>query len=163
VIKPFDWSYTTEYKGTVCGSGSDLAFTPTGVQLPIQLLKLPDPILFYSSVDLFEDELADNGMSLLTVKIRVMPQRMLLLSRFFLRLDGVVVRIRDTRVYIEFATRQVLREYTAREETYMVIKQKLGARHDVASIMRDPDRLTALCPVVESSMEQLILPPRTDT
>jgi type 2A phosphatase activator TIP41 len=134
------------------------AFAPTEMQLPIHLLKVPDPILFYSSVDLFEDELADNGMSLLTVKIRVMPQRMLLLSRFFLRLDGVVFRIRDTRVFIEFETLQVLREYTAREESYEAVKQKLGGRHDAASIMRDPDRLTALCPVVESSTEQLVLP-----
>jgi type 2A phosphatase activator TIP41 len=163
VIKPFDWSYTTDYKGTVLYSSpsgvSNLpAFAATDKQLPINLLKRPDPILFYSSVDLFEDELADNGMSLLTVRIRVMPQRMLLLSRFFLRLDGVIIRIRDTRVFIEFETLQVLREYTAREESYDVVKRKLGARDDVASIMRDPDRLTALCPIVESSTEQLILP-----
>lgn len=158
MIKPFDWSYTTDYKGTVVPGASNMAFAPTDKALPIHLLKLPDPIMFYSSVDLFEDELADNGMSLLTVKIRVMPQRMLLLARFFLRLDGVVFRIRDTRVFIEFEPRLVLREYTAREESYEAVKQKLGARHDVAGIMRDPDKLTALCPVVESSIEQLELP-----
>jgi type 2A phosphatase activator TIP41 len=65
VIKPFDWSYTTDYKGTVYSNpdASSLpAFAPTEMQLPIHLLKVPDPILFYSSVDLFEDELADNGM-----------------------------------------------------------------------------------------------------
>jgi type 2A phosphatase activator TIP41 len=88
---------------------------------------------------------------------------MLLLSRFFLRLDGVVFRIRDTRVFIEFETMQVLREYTAREESYEAIQRKLGVRHDVASIMRDPDKLTALCPVVESSTEQLVLPPKVDS
>jgi type 2A phosphatase activator TIP41 len=154
VIKPFDWSYTTDYKGTVSGP----AFGPTEERLPIHLLKIPDPILFFASVDLFEDELADNGMSLLTVKIRVMPQRMLLLSRFFLRLDGVIFRIRDTRVFVEFEQRLVLREYTAREESYAVVKQKLGARHDVAGIMRDPDKLAEVCPVVESRTEQLVLP-----
>jgi TIP41-like family len=158
VIKPFDWSYTTDYKGTVACPSPGLAFAPTDMHLPIHLLKIPDPILFYSSVDLFEDELADNGMSLLTVKIRVMPQRMLLLARFFLRLDDVIFRIRDTRVYIEFGPRLVLREYTAREESYEAVKQKLGSRYDVAGIMRDPDQLSALCPVVESSTEQLVLP-----
>jgi type 2A phosphatase activator TIP41 len=163
VIKPFDWSYTTDYKGTVsCPSPGGMAFAPTEMQLPIHLLKLPEPILFFSSVDLFEDELADNGMSLLTVKIRVMPQRMLLLARFFLRLDGVIVRIRDTRVYVEFDTRLVLREYTAREERYEAIKQTLGARPDVAAIMRDPDKLTALCPVVETIMEQVVLSPSAE-
>lgn len=72
----------------------------------------------FDEVVLYEDELADNGISLLTVKIRVMPERLFILCRFFLRLDGVLFRIRDTRVYIDFSTGEVIREYQAREETY---------------------------------------------
>lgn len=57
-------------------------------------------------------------MSILTVKMRVMPERLLLLSRFYMRLDGVLFRIRDTRVFVEFGTKEVIREYTVRELPY---------------------------------------------
>jgi hypothetical protein len=133
------------------------AFAPTSDGLPIQLLMRRDPLLFSGTLDLFEDELADNGMSLLVIKYRVMPDRMLVLSRFFLRLDGVIFRIRDTRLFIEFGTREVIREYTAREETYAQVKQKLGNRDDIASVMREPDLLTELCPVVETVRDRLVL------
>jgi type 2A phosphatase activator TIP41 len=73
-------------------------------------------------VDLYEDELADNGISLYTIKIRVMPSRLLLLARFFLRLDDVIFRIRDTRVYVEFETGEVLRDYAVMEDRYAALK-----------------------------------------
>jgi type 2A phosphatase activator TIP41 len=165
VVKPFDWSYSTDYKGSVLyKQPSDNttqalpSFQATDRKLPIGLLSQPDPILFFSSIDLFEDELADNGMSLLTAKVRVMPHRLLLLCRFFLRLDGVIFRIRDTRVYIEFETGEIIREYTAREEKYDTIKSRLGSTVDATSFMRDPDQLSKLCPIVETTAESLILP-----
>ena len=165
VIKPFDWSYTTDYKGTLLPksppseTNSTLPlFTPSSEPLPVHLLTRPDPIVFYNSTDLFEDELADNGMSVLTTKVRVMPQRLLVLSRFFMRLDDVLFRIRDTRIYIEFDTGEVVREYTAREERYDVVKKKLGGGGDVAGLMREPDKLLGVCPVVETVREKLVLP-----
>jgi type 2A phosphatase activator TIP41 len=165
VVKPFDWSYSTDYKGSIFSkqplddnTQESPAFRTTDRKLPLRLLSQPDPILFFSSIDLFEDELADNGMSLLTVKVRVMPRRLLLLSRFFLRLDDVIFRIRDTRVYIEFETGEVIREYTAREEKYDAIKSQLGSAVDATSFMRDPDQLAKVCPIVETSLEGLLLP-----
>jgi type 2A phosphatase activator TIP41 len=89
-------------------------------------LRRPDPILFFDEVDLYEDELGDNGMSLLSIKIRVMPARLLLLSRFFLRLDDVIFRIRDTRVYVEFESGQVIRDFTSMEGLYTTVKEVLG-------------------------------------
>ena len=97
-------------------------------------LRRPDPILFFDEVDLYEDELGDNGMSLLSIKVRVMPARLLLLSRFFLRLDDVIFRIRDTRVYVEFETGQVIRDYTAMEGPYAKLKEVF--RHEDALIFR---------------------------
>jgi type 2A phosphatase activator TIP41 len=47
---------------------------------------------------------------------------MLLLSRLFMRLDDVVVRIRDTRVYADFDSDTVLREYTAREAAFDAVR-----------------------------------------
>jgi type 2A phosphatase activator TIP41 len=72
---------------------------------------------------LYEDELADNGITMLSCKIRVMPSRLLLLARFFMRLDNVLLRLRDTRVYVDFETEEVIREYVAKEEAYEKVCQ----------------------------------------
>jgi len=155
VIKPFDWSYSTDYKGTTPKGPS---FERSNTPIPIALLTRPDPILFFDEVMLYEDELADNGIAMLSCKIRVMPDRLLLLTRFFLRLDDVVLRIRDTRVFVEFKTGQVIREYTAREEKYETLKQKLQSRReDPPSMMRDPNKLAELMPVVERTLESLVV------
>lgn len=108
---------------------------------------------------LYEDELADNGITMLSIKIRVMPARLLLLSRLFMRLDDVLFRIRDTRVFVEFETGEVLREYTAREEKFEVIREKLAGRRgeDVSSTMRDPNRLAEYLPIMEQKLEGLVV------
>ena len=67
--------------------------------------------------------MADNGITMLSCKIRVMPQRMLLLCRFFMRLDNVLVRLRDTRVYVDFGKGEVTREYQGKEERYETVRQ----------------------------------------
>ena len=121
VVKPFDWSYSTDYKGTLRSPSPP--FENTESSIPLKLLKRPDPILFFDEVILYEDEMADNGITMYSCKIRVMPERLLLLCRFFMRLDNVLLRIRDTRVYVEFATGEVIREYVAKEEKYEVVRQ----------------------------------------
>lgn len=121
VVKPFDWTYTTDYKGSLY-HGSP-AFEPTTTPIPLHLLKLPDPILYYDEIVLFADEMADNGETMLSIKIRVMEERMLLLSRHFMRLDNVLLRIHDTRIFIEFATGEVIREHLFREDTYKSLKE----------------------------------------
>ncbi|OAL47905.1 TIP41-domain-containing protein [Pyrenochaeta sp. DS3sAY3a] len=151
VVKPFDWSYSTDYKGTM---PSAPALQPTDTPIPLALLRRPDPIDFFDEVMLYEDELADNGIAMLSCKIRVMPARLLLLVRFFMRLDDVVFRIRDTRVFVEFGTNEVIREYTAREEKYEDVRKKLaGRKEDVLAIMRDPNRLAEYIPIVEKSID----------
>ena len=121
VVKPFDWSYSTDYKGTLRSSFP--SFETTTTPIPIELLKRPDPILFFDEVILYEDEMADNGITMYSCKIRIMPARLLLLCRFFMRLDNVLLRIRDTRVYVDFGTGEVIREYVAKEEKYEVVRQ----------------------------------------
>ena len=156
VGKPFDWSYTTDYKGALAPSAPP--FAETGKQIPLELLKRQDPILFFDDVMLYEDELADNGITMLSCKIRVMPARLLLLCRFFMRLDNVLLRLRDTRVYIDFDTREVIREYVAREEEYEKVRDILASRrHDVAAQLREPNQLVDLLPVVDRSLESVTL------
>ena len=162
VVKPFDWSYSTDYRGNEHEGhgegGQPPKFQTTDEQIPLELLKRPDPILFFDDVMLYEDELADNGIAMLSVKVRVMPARMLLLCRFFMRLDNVLVRLRDTRVYVDFERSEVIREYVAREEDYEKVRVSLASRRDdVAAVLREPNQLVELLPVVERSLEKVVL------
>jgi type 2A phosphatase activator TIP41 len=132
-------------------------------------LRRPDPILFFDEVDLYEDELGDNGMSLLSIKIRVMPARLLLLSRFFLRLDDVIFRIRDTRVYVEFETGQVIRDFTSMEGAYSALKEvhifaviglifkMVPNQEDFGQYLRDANWVVQRLPVVEHILEEAIV------
>lgn len=174
IVKPFDWSYSTDYKGTL--SPSARPFETTTKPIPIELLKRPDPILFFDEVVLYEDELADNGIAILSCKIRVMPGRLLLLSRFFMRLDHVLIRLRDTRIYVDFETREVIREYQSKECEYEKVRQVrasslhctesfpsncqqmlAGTRDDIPALMRDANRLSELLPLVAKHSERVIL------
>lgn len=175
VVKPFDWSYSTNYKGSL--RQSTPAFKATDKPIPLELLKRPDPIVFFDEITLYEDEMADNGITLLSCKIRVMPARLLLLCRFFMRLDNVLVRIRDTRVYVEFATGEIIREYVAKEDKYEAIrqvhsslptsytegldidiKQKLCMKGlDAPAQLREPNNLNDLLPVVDKTQEHLFV------
>lgn len=169
VVKPYDWSYSTTYRGTVTSTPSlppppppqpssastptsastttttdtpadtdskeaqqqlkekdapkTFEFQPTDQPIPLELLKRRDPILFFDDVMLYESELDDNGISVLSVKVRVHERRMLLLARLLMRLDNVLVRVRDTRVYVDFAADRVTREYTARELGFEDVKR----------------------------------------
>ncbi|KAJ1673333.1 Tap42 interacting protein, partial [Spiromyces aspiralis] len=66
VVKPFDWTFTTNYPGRCLGS---LEFVQTTkYSIDYDKLREPEPILFYNEVMLFEDDLGDNGMSRLSFK-----------------------------------------------------------------------------------------------
>ena len=66
VIKPFDWTFSTDYQGTLLG---DWKIEPTNVKIDLNKLMQKEKILFYNDLTLFEDELHDNGTALLSVKI----------------------------------------------------------------------------------------------
>ncbi|OTB17859.1 hypothetical protein K445DRAFT_56531 [Daldinia sp. EC12] len=160
VVKPYDWSYSTTYRGTVIPP-SKFEFSPSDKPIPIELLKRRDPILFFDEVMLYESELDDNGISVLSVKVRVHERRMLLLARLFMRLDNVVVRVRDTRVYVDFVAEEVTREYTAKELGFEDVKRKLlmtGLVPDAVTIaLRDANKIADLLPTVEQTLEGVSL------
>jgi len=116
VVKPFDWTFTTEYRGTVEGEEFAALIEETDERIDLERLKVKEKILFYDDVCLYEDELGDNGSSMLSVKIRCMPTSFFLLMRFFLRVDDVLVRIIDTRLYHVAGTQHFLREFVFKEE-----------------------------------------------
>ncbi|OLL22450.1 Type 2A phosphatase activator TIP41 [Neolecta irregularis DAH-3] len=148
IVKPFDWTYSTEYSGTLNG-----VLNRTDESIPLVRLRRPDPILLYDEVVLYEDELADNGTALLSVKVRVMPARLLLLSRFYMRLDDVIFRIRDTRIFVEFSTNEVIREYVEKEDIYEDVKRKVPPGRDTGAFFRDPQWVSENLSVVKERNE----------
>lgn len=214
IVKPFDWTFSTDYKGSLLpktlppnpsdmttsdstnqptetdrsqivntGEGGDavsstssqlqrqqqqhnqmqhsdrrqasntksLIVEETTDRIDVNKLKVREEILFYDDVTLFEDELADHGTSQYSVKVRVMPKCLFILARFYLRIDGVLARINDTRVYHEFSKRHLLREFTNREAKLNTLN------HLPISTITNPNELTNHLPLIRSSYEKITL------
>ncbi|KAL4232786.1 hypothetical protein ACF0H5_007473 [Mactra antiquata] len=152
VVKRFDWTFTTPYKGTLLGEGStELKVEATDERIDIEKLKVREKIHFYEDILLFEDELSDNGSSLINVKIRVMPTSFFILLRQFMRVDSVILRILDTRIYHEAGKNYILREHCIKE----------AKAEDVQvppHIVTDPNEMSRLLPVKTETFEKLIFP-----
>lgn len=114
-VKPFDWTYSTDYKGTISGDPNAVTVMETDDRINIEKLKVREKIAYFEQAILFEDELADHGCAVLNVKIRVMPSCFFLLMRYFLRVDGLLARIHDTRLFYECGKGYLLREYNQKE------------------------------------------------
>lgn len=151
-VKPYDWTYSINYKGTV----TDGAFEKTLDKIPLEKLLRPDPILFFDESILFEDELGDNGIAMLSTKVRVMHSCLLLLCRFYLRVDDVAFRIRDIRVYVDFETNEVLREYKTQEAQYDELLTKVSGRSsDPKKLLRDSNWVSQNMPVTFCEVERM--------
>lgn len=150
-INPYDWTYSTNYKGGC----SNMKFYPSEEKIPIDKLLKPDPILFFDESILFEDELGDNGISMLSTKIRVMPTCLLLLCRLFLRIDNVIFRVRDTRIYIDLETDLVLREYKEQECPYDDLLKKISNKttNDPKRLLRDTNWVSQNIPTLKVETE----------
>ncbi|EAT35384.1 AAEL012448-PA [Aedes aegypti] len=147
-VKPFDWSFTTEYKGTV---NDGMVVETTDQKIDMFKLMKREPILFYHDLTLFEDELHDHGISVLSVKVRVMPSGFYILLRFFLRVDHVLIRINDTRFHYEKGNDYMLREYTHREAKIEQLKRVPPA------LFTSPNEIAEHLPVVSKVTEKLSL------
>ncbi|KAI8325116.1 TIP41-domain-containing protein [Martensiomyces pterosporus] len=128
VIKPFDWTFTTKYRGT---PENGLVFSASETGIDYQKLMVREDILFYDENVLYEDDLGDNGTSQLSYKVRVMPSGFFVLQRFFLRVDGVLFRIYDSRIHHQFGTDFVTREFSTRECSFDDVKRQVPKKkHD---------------------------------
>ncbi|XP_078265292.1 TIP41-like protein isoform X2 [Rhinoraja longicauda] len=108
VVKPYDWTFTTNYKGTLLGDN----------------LKLK----------------------------RVMPSSFFVLLRFFLRVDGVLIRTNDTRVYHEADKNYLLSEYSSRE-SYISALQNVPQY-----LFTDPNEISQYLPLKQLTCEKLEFP-----
>lgn len=152
VVKPFDWTFTTDYKGTMFGKeGAKMHIEATEERIDIEKLKVRERIHFYDDIHLFEDELSDNGTSILSVKIRVMPTSFLILMRLFMRVDNVIVRMIDTRYYHEADKNYILREHCFKESKVKDIKAP-------AHVVTDVNSVSDYLAVKKETFEKLIFP-----
>ncbi|XP_020250895.1 LOW QUALITY PROTEIN: TIP41-like protein [Asparagus officinalis] len=170
VILDYDYTFTTPYcgseaiepnQGKITSENScfDLQWEDCDERIDLAALSAKEPILFYDEVILYEDELADNGVSLLTAKVRVMPSCWFLLLRFWLRVDGVLMRLRDTRVYCAFndkAKPVILRESCWREATIQSLSSK-GFPTD-AAVYGDPSHISQKLPIIKHKTQRLNIP-----
>ena len=71
VVNPYDWTFTPrDYRGTLHGAVLKVApASAASDAIDYALLRLPEQILFYDEVILYEDELDDNGCAKLSAKI----------------------------------------------------------------------------------------------
>ncbi|GJQ09350.1 hypothetical protein GpartN1_g1141.t1 [Galdieria partita] len=122
----YDWTFSTNYGGTWLLEGEETTLSATQSYLDWPLLRREDiPLLFFKELSLFEDELDDQGISSLSVRLRVMSSFFYVLCRFWLRVDNVHFRLCDTRVYHRWKTNVVIREYSEQEATFEQVA-KLG-------------------------------------
>ncbi|KAG0631341.1 hypothetical protein M758_1G245800 [Ceratodon purpureus] len=132
VILDYDYTFTTPYAGSQCVQNKEndqgvvdgtLEWVESQERIDMAALQAKDPILFYDEVVLYEDELDDNGISLLTAKVRVMPSCWFLLLRFWMRVDGALMRLRDTRMFCRIESGSttfpvVIRERNIKEDSF---------------------------------------------
>jgi len=64
--KQADWTFSTDYRGTISDGA---VITPSEKPIPIDELRRPDPIVMFGEIILFEDELHDHGVSILSAKV----------------------------------------------------------------------------------------------
>lgn len=130
-----DWTYSTPYKGTTRYLSSaaksikeatnlDLIYEESKdktdhlkveqvaeATIPFHKLGPENPILHFGEIHLFECDLEDCGYAMSKVRFRVMNDCFYILLRYYLRTDGVNVRIFDTRIFHEFGTDFIHREF----------------------------------------------------
>ncbi|MES1919893.1 hypothetical protein MHBO_001644 [Bonamia ostreae] len=143
--KNFDWTFSSPYKGTFKSMSNnkfvDCAslFVETADIIDIKLLEKRDKILWFSSVILFEDELHDNGISVMLTKTRVMDDFFLSLIKLFVRVDDVLFRVKETRIFHAFNTDYILREFIEKSETFEQLSSRGVSRLKAIRINPEDD------------------------
>ena len=112
----YDWTYSTPFTCNHEG-GKWKELEKSGMNMSL-LTDTSVPILFFDEVIMFEDDLHDNGQVQYSVKLRAMPTCSYVLARLWVRVDNVILRVRETRVLFDFGNGtnpQIFRDVTWRE------------------------------------------------
>ena len=181
--KAWDWTFSSDYCGSISNNGvSNESVTLTGLVtaggkeiidcLPCtesginydMLRNRTDPILFYDEVLLYQDDLEDCGEVTFDVKLRVMPSCWFILSRMFLRVDHVMIRLVESRHFHQFGTKEVSLDVTLKECAIGEAKPQgnsstAGLPHVniPTALQRDGNRLSQMAPTLSQRYFKLQL------
>ena len=124
-----DWSFSSPYMGHI----TSINISPMSKYYPEiketkvfkkekTNLKYPETkvenVLNYNQIHFFEDELGDIGFSEGKIGFGVMNECFLGLMRCYLRVDNMVVRNIDTKIYHKFGDNYIIRNFLVKEKTY---------------------------------------------
>jgi hypothetical protein len=114
----YDWTYSTPLSVATSGAVLWIELPQSGLNLAL-LQDTSQPILYFDDIELYEDDLHDNGVVNVRVKLRLMPTCLYVLSRCWCRVDGTLLRCRETRTMVEFGdtpqSHRVYRDITWRQ------------------------------------------------
>ena len=136
-----DWNFSSPYKSSVSFISSQkeklhklyglgvsaeqsgrMKVEVTEDQIPYHKLGPANKILHNGQIYLYECDLEDCGYMQSMVRFRAMADSFFVLVRYYLRVDNVCVRIFDTRIYHEFGSNHLLREFKHLEGSYEEIR-----------------------------------------
>lgn len=135
-----DWTFSSPYMGKISSISKsnikhlysditeDKEFNikygndTNGITIPFQKLGPDNKIIDYKQIDLFEDELSDNGISEGKIRFRIMDDCFYGLLRSYLRVDNVLIRNIDTRIFHNFGENYIIRNVSVKEMSYEKLK-----------------------------------------
>ena len=178
--RKWDWTFSSDYCGTLqdteklsfhelnhteVGSVFDEAlneskniYKSTSSGINFDMLKERDaPILFFDEIVLYQDDLEDCGEVVFEAKLRVMPNCFFILSRNFVRVDSVVVKIRESRFFHAFGEDKVHLEVTWKECS--IGSGMEGYPHvDInPNALRDVNKLSQMVPPTKQSFYSMLV------
>ena len=128
-----DWSFSSPYMGHITSINSCIMnkyypkinetkkFRTEKSNITFPEIKVEN-VLNYNQVQFFEDELGDIGLSEGKIGFGVMDQCFLGLMRCYLRVDNMLVRNIDTKIYHKFGEKYIIRNFSVKEKTYDELK-----------------------------------------
>ena len=128
-----DWSFSSPYMGHITSVNNCIMnkyypkinetkkFRTEKSNMIFPEIKVEN-VLNYNQVQFFEDELGDIGLSEGKIGFGVMDQCFLGLMRCYLRVDNMLVRNIDTKIYHKFGEKYIIRNFSVKEKTYDELK-----------------------------------------
>ena len=141
-LENIDLTFTTPYNGTIVPDHAQLKGRLESFELdnlnadqkykieqvdgpfPVDKLGPENQILWSQEVLLYTSNLKGLGHVDCRLRVRAMKDCAFALLRSYLRLDGVFVRICDTKILFDFEGDHIYREFSVREATVAQLKEK---------------------------------------
>ena len=128
-----DWSFSSPYMGHITSIDKTVMskYYPEIKEtkkfiIEKSNIKFPETkienVLNYNQIHFFEDELGDIGFSEGKIGFGVMNECFIGLMRCYLRVDNMVIRNIDTKIYHKFGDKFIIRNFFIKEKTYDELK-----------------------------------------